>query len=159
MCVRVLSVCVCVCVCVRVYTHTHTHTRARVRARVRAHVRVRVHVRVRSVCVCVRMCVCMCVCAVCARMHVRKRACVCIGEGEERRGARGACVDKGPGLSVPGSGTPARGCYRYSDKTLKAMKSSGEKGGVTQKKEKKTKPNEPCPCGSGKKYKKCCMNK
>ena len=23
----------------------------------------------------------------------------------------------------------------------------------------KVKPNEPCPCGSGKKYKKCCMGK
>ena len=35
---------------------------------------------------------------------------------------------------------------------------SGMKGasGPTKKKEKKTKPNEPCPCGSGKKYKKCC---
>ena len=26
-------------------------------------------------------------------------------------------------------------------------------------KAKKLKPNEPCSCGSGKKYKKCCMNK
>ena len=38
---------------------------------------------------------------------------------------------------------------------------SGMKGatGAPKVKVKKTKPNEPCPCGSGKKYKKCCMNK
>jgi preprotein translocase subunit SecA len=38
---------------------------------------------------------------------------------------------------------------------------SGMKGasGAPKVKTKKTKPNEPCPCGSGKKYKKCCMNK
>ena len=29
-------------------------------------------------------------------------------------------------------------------------------GGATRKPTKKIKPNEPCPCGSGKKYKKCC---
>ena len=28
-----------------------------------------------------------------------------------------------------------------------------------EEKQKKTKPNEPCPCGSGKKYKKCCRPK
>ena len=27
------------------------------------------------------------------------------------------------------------------------------------RKEKKVGPNDPCPCGSGKKYKKCCMQK
>jgi preprotein translocase subunit SecA len=27
------------------------------------------------------------------------------------------------------------------------------------RKEKKAGPNDPCPCGSGKKYKKCCMQK
>ena len=27
------------------------------------------------------------------------------------------------------------------------------------RKEKKVGPNDPCPCGSGKKYKKCCMHK
>ena len=32
-------------------------------------------------------------------------------------------------------------------------------GGATKKKAKKTKPNAKCPCGSGKKYKKCCRNK
>lgn len=38
---------------------------------------------------------------------------------------------------------------------------SGMKGASAgpKVKAKKTKPNEPCPCGSGKKYKKCCMNK
>ena len=29
----------------------------------------------------------------------------------------------------------------------------------TPKKPKKVRPNEPCPCGNGKKYKKCCMKK
>ena len=32
-------------------------------------------------------------------------------------------------------------------------------GGTTKKKAKKIKPNAKCPCGSGKKYKKCCRNK
>ena len=35
-------------------------------------------------------------------------------------------------------------------------------GTVTQlpvRKDKKVGPNDPCPCGSGKKYKKCCMHK
>ena len=27
---------------------------------------------------------------------------------------------------------------------------------ATEPKEAKTKPNDPCPCGTGKKYKKCC---
>lgn len=38
---------------------------------------------------------------------------------------------------------------------------SGMKGasGAPKTKAKKTKPNDPCPCESGKKYKKCCMNK
>jgi preprotein translocase subunit SecA len=37
-----------------------------------------------------------------------------------------------------------------SDKTVKAqpVRKSGKVG-----------PNDPCPCGSGKKYKKCCMQK
>ena len=30
---------------------------------------------------------------------------------------------------------------------------------VPVRKEKKVGPNDPCPCGSGKKYKKCCMQK
>ena len=46
----------------------------------------------------------------------------------------------------------------FSDKTLKKMGSEGG-GGPTAKSVKKTKPNELCPCGSGKKYKKCCMGK
>merc|ERR1711957_1051966 len=41
----------------------------------------------------------------------------------------------------------------YKDKACKSMVSSGP----TTKSEAKTKPNDPCPCGSGKKYKKCCM--
>ena len=32
-------------------------------------------------------------------------------------------------------------------------------GGAAKKKAKKIKPNAKCPCGSGKKYKKCCRNK
>ncbi len=34
-----------------------------------------------------------------------------------------------------------------------------QKSSTTIKKEKKIYPNDLCPCGSGKKYKKCCMNK
>ena len=37
------------------------------------------------------------------------------------------------------------------DKTVKAQ--------PVRNKEKKVGPNDPCPCGSGKKYKKCCMQK
>ena len=37
-----------------------------------------------------------------------------------------------------------------SDKTVKKQ---------PVRKEKKAGPNDPCPCGSGKKYKKCCMQK
>eukprot|EP00729_Bicosta_minor_P027700 gene27700-26136_t len=36
------------------------------------------------------------------------------------------------------------------------MKSTTGASGPTQAKKKKVKPNEPCPCESGKKYKKCC---
>ena len=31
-----------------------------------------------------------------------------------------------------------------------------KKEALTTKKEAKAKPNDPCPCGSGKKFKKCC---
>ena len=41
--------------------------------------------------------------------------------------------------------------------TAAATKSEVKKAPV--RKEKKTGPNDPCPCGSGKKYKKCCMQK
>ena len=34
-----------------------------------------------------------------------------------------------------------------------------QKSSQTIKKDAKVYPNDPCPCGSGKKYKKCCMNK
>ena len=34
-----------------------------------------------------------------------------------------------------------------------------QKSSTTVRKEQKVYPNDPCPCGSGKKYKKCCMNK
>lgn len=40
----------------------------------------------------------------------------------------------------------------HKDKSFKAF----VKGAGAAKAEKKTKPNDPCPCGSGKKYKKCC---
>ena len=40
----------------------------------------------------------------------------------------------------------------------RAKEASGGGGGstTTKKKKKKTKPNDKCPCGSGKKFKKCC---
>eukprot|EP00615_Pteridomonas_danica_P011257 CAMPEP_0114359174 /NCGR_PEP_ID=MMETSP0101-20121206/22818_1 /TAXON_ID=38822 ORGANISM="Pteridomonas danica, Strain PT" /NCGR_SAMPLE_ID=MMETSP0101 /ASSEMBLY_ACC=CAM_ASM_000211 /LENGTH=159 /DNA_ID=CAMNT_0001502583 /DNA_START=12 /DNA_END=491 /DNA_ORIENTATION=+ len=40
----------------------------------------------------------------------------------------------------------------YRDKSFKSL----VKGVKQEPVVKKTKPNEPCPCGSGKKYKKCC---
>ena len=42
---------------------------------------------------------------------------------------------------------------------LLARMTGGGGGGATKKKAKKPKPNAKCPCGSGKKYKKCCRNK
>ena len=45
----------------------------------------------------------------------------------------------------------------YKDKSFSSLvKKSGGGGGGGEKKEAKVKPNDPCPCGSGKKYKKCC---
>ena len=41
--------------------------------------------------------------------------------------------------------------------TAAANKSAVKQAPV--RKEKKAGPNDPCPCGSGKKYKKCCMQK
>ena len=41
--------------------------------------------------------------------------------------------------------------------TAAAVKSEVKK--IPVRKEKKVGPNDPCPCGSGKKYKKCCMQK
>ena len=41
--------------------------------------------------------------------------------------------------------------------TAAATKTAVKKQPV--RKEKKVGPNDPCPCGSGKKYKKCCMQK
>ena len=51
------------------------------------------------------------------------------------------------------------------EQTVKITSESGsgtgdgsEKGRTVRNKEKKVGPNDPCPCGSGKKYKKCCGN-
>jgi len=49
-------------------------------------------------------------------------------------------------------------------KVAKETSTSGSAGNVVKKqpirnKEKKVGPNDPCPCGSGRKYKKCCMQK
>eukprot|EP00929_Paragymnodinium_shiwhaense_P118336 TRINITY_DN90269_c0_g1_i1.p2 TRINITY_DN90269_c0_g1~~TRINITY_DN90269_c0_g1_i1.p2 ORF type:complete len:185 (+),score=92.92 TRINITY_DN90269_c0_g1_i1:91-645(+) len=46
--------------------------------------------------------------------------------------------------------------YIHKDGGFKSMVSGG---GPTAKSEAKQKPNDECKCGSGKKYKKCCMNK
>ena len=45
----------------------------------------------------------------------------------------------------------------YKDKSFKGLVKSG--GGPTLAAAKKTKPNDPCTCGSGKKFKKCCLEK
>ena len=39
------------------------------------------------------------------------------------------------------------------------VKAAGASQGMTKKSVKKVKPNSPCPCGSGKKYKKCCRSR
>jgi len=46
----------------------------------------------------------------------------------------------------------------YSDDERKALKKDFNKSKIVVK-EVKIGRNEPCPCGSGKKYKKCCLNK
>jgi preprotein translocase subunit SecA len=49
-------------------------------------------------------------------------------------------------------------------KVAKETSASGSPDGTVKQqpvrnKDKKVGPNDPCPCGSGKKYKKCCMQK
>ena len=45
----------------------------------------------------------------------------------------------------------------WKDKSFKALVKTG--GGLTMPSSKRPKPNEPCVCGSGKKFKKCCAGK
>jgi hypothetical protein len=48
----------------------------------------------------------------------------------------------------------------HKDNNFKSLVKKPEgSSGLTEKKEAKTKPNDLCPCGSGKKYKKCCQAK
>ena len=44
----------------------------------------------------------------------------------------------------------------FKDKTFKSLVKGGGSGAAAPKAAKAPKPNEPCSCGSGKKYKKCC---
>ena len=49
-------------------------------------------------------------------------------------------------------------------KVAKEVQAAGSGDSIVKKQpvrksEKKVGPNDPCPCGSGKKYKKCCMHK
>ena len=46
----------------------------------------------------------------------------------------------------------------FDEETRKALYKE-QKSSTTIVKEAKIYPNDPCPCGSGKKYKKCCMQK
>ena len=48
---------------------------------------------------------------------------------------------------------------RVAKETGTAGAAKGEVKKAPIKKDKKVGPNDPCPCGSGKKYKKCCMQK
>ena len=48
---------------------------------------------------------------------------------------------------------------RVAKETGTAAAAKGEVKKSPIKKDKKVGPNDPCPCGSGKKYKKCCMQK
>lgn len=48
---------------------------------------------------------------------------------------------------------------KMDDKHLEKMLEKIEKEQIVQNTKKKIGRNDPCPCGSGKKYKKCCMNK
>eukprot|EP00747_Dinoflagellata_sp_TGD_P163630 gnl/TRDRNA2_/TRDRNA2_182502_c0_seq1.p2 gnl/TRDRNA2_/TRDRNA2_182502_c0~~gnl/TRDRNA2_/TRDRNA2_182502_c0_seq1.p2 ORF type:complete len:209 (-),score=66.12 gnl/TRDRNA2_/TRDRNA2_182502_c0_seq1:116-664(-) len=77
-----------------------------------------------------------------------------------------ACYD----LWCGGKGTVGNGLAKQiistkaSDHSFQLFKDQGFKsiakgGGMTVKSAPKVKPNDPCPCGSGAKYKKCCMNK
>ncbi len=46
----------------------------------------------------------------------------------------------------------------FDEETRKALYKE-QKASTTIRKDKKVYPNDPCPCGSGKKYKKCCARK
>ena len=46
--------------------------------------------------------------------------------------------------------------YKNAKKMGKELLSNQDPLEVKEVKQEKVKPNEPCPCGSGKKYKKCC---
>jgi len=48
---------------------------------------------------------------------------------------------------------------RVAKETGTAAATKTEVKKVPVRKERKIGPNDPCPCGSGKKYKKCCMQK
>ena len=47
----------------------------------------------------------------------------------------------------------------FSQEKRDELAKEQKKSQIFVREEKKVYPNDPCPCGSGKKYKKCCMNK
>ena len=47
----------------------------------------------------------------------------------------------------------------FSAEERDALAKEQKRSQTVVREEKKVYPNDPCPCGSGKKYKKCCMNK
>mmetsp|Transcript_51160 Transcript_51160/g.69665 ORF Transcript_51160/g.69665 Transcript_51160/m.69665 type:complete len:175 (-) Transcript_51160:118-642(-) len=58
------------------------------------------------------------------------------------------------------SNDPADHMFKpWKDKSFKPLVKAAGGGSMTMPSSKKPKPNEPCSCGSGKKYKKCCSRK
>ena len=61
-------------------------------------------------------------------------------------------------LALAQNNLQANGLYLFDEETRKALYKE-QKSSTTIVKEAKVYPNDPCPCGSGKKYKKCCGRK
>lgn len=65
-------------------------------------------------------------------------------------------VENGLGKQVISANAADHKFELFKDKAFSALVKSDKVEGLTEKKAAKVKPNDPCPCGSGKKHKKCC---
>lgn len=69
---------------------------------------------------------------------------------------RGGKVENGLGKQVISSNAADHKFELHKDKAFSSLVKSDKIHGPTEKKAAKLKPNDPCSCGSSKKYKKCC---
>ena len=65
-------------------------------------------------------------------------------------------VENGLGKQVISANASDHKFELFKDKSFSSLVKQDKVEGLTEKKATKTKPNDPCTCGSGKKYKKCC---